>query len=324
MTNKNKQKLPKIAIKPVSDSQAIFTLSPLPRGLGATLGNSIRRMLLSFIEGYAITSVRFRPNVSHEFASIEGIREDVQEIILRLKKVRLKKIKDVEEEKILVLLKGSNAFKVSDITKSSSSFEGVNPNQVIFHMSDKVNLDVELTIGKGTGYVSAEENKPEKQVLGLFAIDAIYSPVHNVKIHVEDMLVDRKTNYEKLVLEVLTDGSILPETALRKAAKMLRDSFDSLTNDTIETTPQQGEKVTNIENDKSRINELLVTPLSKLKLSARVINSLNANGIEYLKDIMGKKVGDLLLLPNFGKKCLQDLENFLAREKISLGGTYCK
>lgn len=214
-------------------------------------------------------------------------------------------------------MQNKNAFKGSDIAQASSSYEVVNGNDIICHLEPFVTLEIELTIAKGRGYEPAEEHKPQEQIHGFFPIDAIFSPVKNVTFNIENMLVGEKADYEKLIIDIKTNGAICPQKALKEVAGLLATIFSFVSTDPmVEKEKVSQEEVESIES-KQQIEELLYTPLSKLSLSARVVNSLSNHGIEYLKDIVGKKVSDLLLLPNFGKKCLQDLEKFLKEKNIA-------
>lgn len=319
MINESFKLLAKINIKEVSKSKSKFTIGPFQPGLGTTIGNGLRRFLYSFTEGYAISCIRFEPQQPHEFAAIPGVTEDIQEIILNLKKIALKKVKEEPEEKITITLNKQTAFKASDITKASSTFEVMNdPDYVICHMDATAKFDIELTISKGRGYQLAEEHKPEKQVFGSFPMDAIYSPIINVKLNIENTLVGKNPDYEKIILEIETNGAIDGQEALKNAATMLSAIFDRISSQKITGETKNKTQINTQEQERLRIRALLATPLSELPLSQRVINSLLANGIETLKNIVDKKVSDLLALPNFGKKCLEDLEKFLQSQNLSL------
>ena len=317
MTKENTALIPEIIINKLTNDEGTFTLTPLAPGFGNTLGNALRRTLFSSIEGYAITHIKIRPSVPHEFTSIEGVKEGLQDIILNLKKVRFKKKGKQNEEKVLVALKGMTLFKGRDITKAASSFEVVNGDFVICHMEKIANFEIELSIGKGSGYEPAEEHKPPKEMEGVFPIDAIYTPIKNVTFAIENTLVGKRTDYEKLILNVVTDGSLCPKEALKGVSEVLLSILTAVARNDMSEDNEQEREHKYTEDNKVRIQELLRTPLAELGLSARVINSLGAHGIEYLKDLVGKKVADLLLLPNFGKKCMQDLEEFLVKKNIS-------
>jgi DNA-directed RNA polymerase subunit alpha len=317
MTNELNSISPKIVIKETATNQGIFTLSPLPPGFGTTIGSAIRRTLFSSQEGYAITKIKFNPIVEHEFASIDGVLEDVQEIILNLKQVRLKKTSEEAEEVIVVSLNGKKSFKAEDIAKASRTFEVMNPELVICTMDEGVVLEIEFVITKGKGYVSAKEHKGDKQVIGVFPIDTIYAPIVNVQVNIDNVLVGQRTDYEKLVMDIVTDGTISPEGALRNASKVLRDTFAILVDSEVAKSSEQEKKEKEGEEDHLRIHTLLKRPLSELELSARVINSLSANGFECLKDLVGKTESDFLKLSNFGKKCMDELVAFFNKENIT-------
>lgn len=314
----------KIVSSETSDTRGLFTLAPLAPGMSFTIGNSIRRILLAFSEGYAITGVSFSPSVAHEFANIEGVVEDMAQIILNLKKIRLKKVKDTEEEKIGVpfIPNKDGTFTGAQLAEASGSFEVLNPEQIICHLDKKVSMQMEIAVAKNFGYVPIDEMKSETQVFGFFEIDAMYSPVINVNFTTEDMLVGGRTDYQKILLDIETNGTVTPKEALDNAIKSLRDIYTNLSNEEIKDAPSHTEETAAVEKDKLRINKLLDTPLSKLndsgELSARVVNSLHLEGINYLRDILGKSINDLLAYENFGKKCAQDIEAFLNKKKISL------
>ncbi len=308
-----------LTAKTLSPTTSKFEIGPLPPGLGTTLGNAMIRTLLRFEKGWAITCIKFNePTVAHEFDTIAGVVQDIQEIILKLKQIRLKKITSDPESKIIVKLNNTTQFTAADIDKATTTFQVTNPELLICEIDPKVNLEIEFTITQGSGYIPADELKPVEQILGSFPIDAIYTPIVNAKMQIKNTLVGKKTNYEKIELEIETDNTITAETALRNSAKLLRDILTTIVEK--EVNSAQSKPIDTIKNDRERINKLLTSPLSYLekekKLSRRVINSLNANGIERLKDIIGKRPEYLLGLPNFGKKSLSDLKEFLKKEKL--------
>jgi len=214
----------KVVMEKADDFHGLFTFKPLEKGYGVTVGNALRRILLSSLEGYAITGIKI-PSVLHEFSTIEGVVEDVSEIILNLKKVRFKKISDTVDNKINVVIDGQDKFTAGDIGKFTSAFEILNPEDVVCYLDNKIKFEIELTIEKGRGYVPAEENRPSEQVFGYIPIDAIFTPIKNVKYSVENTRVEQKTDYEMLVLDIKTDGSIHPENALKGAAHILIQHF---------------------------------------------------------------------------------------------------
>ena len=214
----------KVVMEKADDFHGLFTFKPLEKGYGVTIGNALRRILLSSLEGYAITGIKI-PSVLHEFSTIEGVVEDVSEIILNLKKVRFKKISDTVDNKINVVIEGQNKFTAGDIGKFTSAFEILNPEDLVCNLDKGVRFEIELTVEKGRGYLPAEENKPSEQVFGFIPIDAIFTPIKNVKYSVENTRVEQKTDYEMLVLDIKTDGSIHPEKALQGAAHILIQHF---------------------------------------------------------------------------------------------------
>lgn len=296
-----------------------FEFRPLEPGYGITVGNALRRILLSSLEGYAITSVKLE-GVEHEFSTITGVIEDVTEIILNLKQIRFKKqIEDVDEEKIMVTLTGQEELKAGDLNKFLSGFKVLNPGHVICHMEKDVKLQMEIMISKGRGYVPAEENKPVDAEFGLIAVDSIFTPIKNVRYSVENYRVEQKTDYEKLVMEVLTDGSIHPKDALREAAKILIYHFMLFSDEKI--TIDTDEKFSNEEFDEEvlHMRQLLKTKLVDLDLSVRALNCLKAAEVETLGDLVKFNKNDLLKFRNFGKKSLTELDELLTTMSLSFG-----
>jgi DNA-directed RNA polymerase subunit alpha len=296
-----------------------FEFRPLEPGYGITVGNALRRILLSSLEGYAITTVKLE-GVEHEFSTITGVIEDVTEIILNLKQIRFKKqIEDVDEEKIMVTLTGQEELKAGDLNKFLSGFKVLNPGHVICHMEKDVKLQMEIMISKGRGYVPAEENKPVDAEFGLIAVDAIFTPIKNVRYSIENYRVEQKTDYEKLVMEVLTDGSIHPKDALREAAKILIYHFMLFSDEKI--TIDTDEKFSNEEFDEEvlHMRQLLKTKLVDLDLSVRALNCLKAAEVETLGDLVKFNKNDLLKFRNFGKKSLTELDELLTTMSLSFG-----
>lgn len=296
-----------------------FEFRPLEPGYGITVGNSIRRILLSSLEGYAITTIKVE-GVEHEFSSITGVIEDVTEIILNFKQVRFKQlIDDVDHEKITINISGQEVFKAGDLNRYLSGFEVLNPDIQICHMEPSVELQMELTINKGRGYVPAEENKPLDAEFGLIPIDAIFTPVKNVKYAVENYRVEQKTDYEKLVLEITTDGSIHPKEALKEAAKILIYHFMLFSDEKI-TLDAEGE-ASNEEFDEEilHMRQLLKTKLVDLDLSVRALNCLKAAEVETLGDLVKFNKNDLLKFRNFGKKSLTELDELLENMSLNFG-----
>jgi DNA-directed RNA polymerase subunit alpha len=297
----------------------LFEFSPLERGYGVTVGNAMRRILLSSLEGWAITSIRI-PGADHEFSTIKGVLEDVTEIILNLKQVRFKKLIDSNDsEKIFVSLKGKEDFKAGEIARYTNAFEILNPDFVICSMEPYVNLEIELTIEKGRGYVPAEENIQENAPIGEIAIDSIFTPIKNVKYHVEDFRVEQKTDYEKLVFEVKTDGSIHPEEALKEASKIMIRHLVLFSDESIlEDTQVQSQK-NEVDENMLHMRKILKTSLSDLDLSVRAYNCLKAAEIRTLGELVSFHIEDLLKFRNFGKKSLTELEDFVKEKGLNFG-----
>ncbi len=296
-----------------------FEFRPLEPGYGITIGNTIRRILLSSLEGYAITTIKIE-GVEHEFSSITGVIQDVTEIILNLKQIRFKQlIEDVDHEKIMINITGQEVFKAGDLNRYLSGFEVLNPDIEICHMEPSVELQMEINISKGRGYVPAEENKPLDAEFGLVPIDAIFTPIKNVKFAVENYRVEQKTDYEKLVLEILTDGSIHPKEALKEAAKILIYHFMLFSDEKI-TLDAEGESA-NEEFDEEvlHMRQLLKTKLVDLDLSVRALNCLKAAEVETLGDLVKFNKNDLLKFRNFGKKSLTELDELLENMGLNFG-----
>lgn len=308
----------KVYIEKADAFHGIFTFKPLEKGYGVTIGNALRRVILSSLEGYAITSIRL-PGVQHEFSTIEGVIEDVVEIILNLKQVRFKKISNNTEDKIFISVSKKKVLKAGDIAKATSSFEILNPELVICNMDQSARFELEITVEQGRGYVSAEENKPNNQVKGVIPIDAIFTPIKNVKYHVENTRVGQKTDYESLVLEIQTDGTIHPQDALTHAASLMIKHF-SLFVDKIRlveaTNPEEGESV---NEPMLQMQKLLKTPLSDIELSARAFNCLKVAGTKTLGDLVQLEVADMSKFRNFGKKTLRELQELVASKNLTFG-----
>jgi len=296
-----------------------FEFRPLEPGYGITVGNALRRILLSSLEGYAITTIK-TDSVEHEFSTITGVIEDVTEVILNLKQIRFKKqIDDVDDEKIMITVNGQEEFKAGDLNKFLSGFKVLNPDLIICHMETDVKLQLELTINKGRGYVPAEENTPLEAEFGLIAIDSIFTPIKNVKFSVENYRVEQKTDYEKLIIEIQTDGSIHPKDALKEAAKILIYHFMLFSDEKI--TLNTDEKFANEEFDEEvlHMRQLLKTKLVDLDLSVRALNCLKAAEVETLGDLVKFNKNDLLKFRNFGKKSLTELDELLTSMSLSFG-----
>ena len=296
-----------------------FEFRPLEPGYGVTIGNALRRILLSSLEGFAISSIRI-DGVKHEFATIPGVKEDVTNIILNLKKVRLKKVvDDAETEKATVKVSGQDVFRAGDISKALSGFEVLNPDLVICHLDPSAGFNLELTINKGRGYVPAEENQNPNDAIDVIAIDTIYTPIVNVKYAIENYRVEQKTDYEKLILEITTDGSILPKDALKEAAKILIHHFMLFSDEKIalETTETEGNE--EFDEEVLHMRQLLKTKLVDMDLSVRALNCLKSAEVETLGELVVFNKTDLLKFRNFGKKSLTELDELLANLNLSFG-----
>ena len=313
------QKPDKVIMLEASDRYGKFEFRPLEPGYGITVGNALRRILLSSLEGFAITTVKIE-GIDHEFSTITGVIEDVTEIILKLKQVRFKRIvEDIDEEKVVIKISGQEVFKAGNLNSVMSSFEVLNAELVIFRMEPDVKLTIELSISKGRGYVPAEENQPEESEFGLIALDSIFTPVKNVKYSVENFRVEQKTDYEKLLIEIETDGSIHPKEALKEAAKILIYHFLLFSDEKI--TLDSDEKMANEEFDEEilHMRQLLKTKLIDLDLSVRALNCLKAAEVETLGDLVKFNKNDLLKFRNFGKKSLTELDELLESMSLSFG-----
>ena len=307
----------KVVLEKNTDFYGKFQLRPLERGYGITVGNALRRVLLSSLEGYAITSIKV-PGVDHEFSVVPGVIEDVTEVVLNLKGVRLKKIVD-GDTKIFVSIRGKELFTAGDISSHTNAFEVTNPDHIIAHLDPKTQFDIELTIGKGRGYVPAEENKAQNAPIGEISIDAIYTPIRNVKYAVEDYRIEQKTDYEQLEIEVQTDGTIDAEAALKEGANILIRHLMLFSDETITLKSDEPEKKDEVDENFLQMRKLLKTPLSELDLSVRAYNCLKAADIKSLGDLVSYNIADLLKFRNFGKKSLTELEELVAEKNLNFG-----
>ena len=296
-----------------------FEFRPLESGFGVTIGNALRRILLSSLEGFAINTIKIA-GVEHEFASIPGVREDVTNIILNLKQVRFKHIvEELENEKVSLTISNATEFRAGDIGKHLSGFEVLNPELVIAHLDSKATISIELTINKGRGYVPAEENRDACSEVTQIPIDSIYTPIRNVKYVVEPFRVEQKTDYDKLVLEVTTDGSIQPKDALKEAAKILIYHFMLFSDEkiTMEDTAQEDNE--EFDEEVLHMRQVLKQKLSDMNLSVRALNCLKAADVETLGDLVQFNKNDLLKFRNFGKKSLTELDDLLAGLNLQFG-----
>lgn len=297
-----------------------FEFRPLEPGFGITVGNALRRILLSSLEGFAINTVHI-DGVEHEFASVPGAREDVTNIILNLKQVRFKRIvKDFENEKVSITVENSSEFKAGDIGNYLTGFEVLNPDLVICHLDSKATMKIDLTINRGRGYVPAEENRQFCTDVNVLPIDSIYTPIRNVRYEVDNFRVEQKTDYEKLLLEVTTDGSIQPKEALREAAKILIQHFVLFADDKIflenSATTEEEE---DFDEEVLHMRQLLKKKLSEMNLSVRALNCLKAANVETLGDLVQYNRSELLKFRNFGKKSLNELDDLLKSLNLSFG-----
>jgi DNA-directed RNA polymerase subunit alpha len=283
------------------------------------VGNALRRVLLSSLEGFAITSVKIE-NIEHEFSTIPGIVEDVTEIILNLKQVRFKRqIEDLEDEKVTIMVGGQDQLKAADFQKFISGFQVLNPDMVICNLEKGVKLNIELTIEKGRGYVPAEENKNANAAFGVIAIDSIFTPVKNVKYSIENYRVEQKTDYEKLVFEIITDGSIHPKDALTEAAKTLIHHFLLFSDERITLEADEIAQAETYDEESLHMRQLLKTKLIDMDLSVRALNCLKAAEVDTLGDLVSYNKNDLMKFRNFGKKSLTELEELVVLKGLSFG-----
>ena len=313
------QKPDKVIMLDATDTFGRFEFRPLEPGYATTIGNALRRILLSSLEGFAITSIRIE-GVAHEFDTIPGVIESVVDIILNLKQVRLKRmIEEEESESATVTVSGKQEFTAADLSKSLSSFKVLNPDLHICTMEPSVKIVMDFTIGKGRGYVPADENKDENTPVGTIAIDSIYTPIKNVNFAREDWRVEQKTDYEKLIIEITTDGSIHPKEALKEAAKILIQHFMLFSDSKI--TLEAPVEVENKELDEEslRMRHLLLTKLSDMELSVRALNCLKAANIETFADLVSHQRSELMKFRNFGKKSLNEIDLLVDRLKLNFG-----
>jgi len=303
-----------------SDSfQGKFDFRPLEQGFGLTIGNAFRRVLLSSLEGFAISSIRIE-GVDHEFSTIEGIVEDVTEIILNLKQVRLKKqIQETDTETVTASISGKTELKAGDLGKFISGFQVLNPELVICTMDKSVKLDIIFNINKGRGYVSAEQNKLNHSPIGTIPIDSIYTPIKNVKISIEDFRVDQKTDFEKLTLDIKTDGSISPQDALTEAAKILIHHFMLFSDERITLELDKTSSNESYDEEMLQMRQLLKSKLVDMELSVRALNCLKAAEVETLGELVSFNKSDLMKFRNFGRKSLTELEELVIAKGLTFG-----
>ena len=308
----------KVVMEKVEDFFGKFQFRPLEPGYGITVGNALRRVLLSSLEGYAITSFKI-PGVEHEFTTIPGVVEDVVDLVLNLKGVNFKLVGEEMEDKIFVSIKGQDKLTAGDILKNTNAFEIPNPDHVICHLDPDTQLDIELNVGKGRGWRPAEENKHEDMPFGEIAIDSIFTPIKNVKYLVDNTRVEQRTDYEQLILEISTDGTIDPEEALKESANILIKHFMLFSDSNIQLKTSEPTQRKEVDENFLQMRKLLKTPLSELDLSVRAFNCLKAAEIRTLGDLVAYNIADLLKFRNFGKKSLSELEELVASKGLSFG-----
>ncbi len=315
----NFQKPDKVIMIDSTDFEGKFEFRPLEPGYGLTVGNALRRVLLSALEGYAITSIRLE-GVEHEFSTISGVVEDVTEIILNLKQVRFKRqIEDIDNEAVTISLTGKTQITAGDFQKFISGFQVLNPELVICNLDTKVNFNMELTIEKGRGYVPAEENKKQNAQIGTIFTDSIFTPVKNVKYAIENFRVEQKTDYEKLVFEIKTDGSINPKDALTEAAKVLIHHFMLFSDERITLEADEIAQTDSYDEESLHMRQLLKTKLVDMDLSVRALNCLKAAEVDTLGDLVSFNKHDLMKFRNFGKKSLTELDELVAIKNLNFG-----
>ena len=313
------QKPDKVIMLENDSKHGRFEFRPLEPGFGVTVGNALRRILLSSLEGYAINTIKIE-GVEHEFASVPGVRDDVTNIILNLKQVRFKQVvEEIEDEKAVITVSNTTEFKAGDISKYLTGFEVLNPELVICHLDAKATMQIELTINKGRGYVPAEENREFCTDVNAIPIDSIYTPIRNVKYDVEPFRVEQKTDYDKLVLDITTDGSIHPKDALKEAAKILIYHFMLFSDEKITVEDQAYAENEELDEEVLHMRQLLKTKLVDMNLSVRALNCLKAADVETLGDLVQFNKNDLLKFRNFGKKSLTELDDLLESLNLSFG-----
>ena len=319
------QKPDNVNVLSLDDKKGVFEVRPLEPGYSVTIGNALRRILLSSLEGFAITSVKIE-GVDHEFASIKGVIEDVTNIVLNLKQIRFKQqIKNVDHEEIHLTISGKDVFKAGDLDNALNGFQVLNPEFEICHMEPSVKLSMDFTIDKGRGWVPAEENKMPNAPIGTIAIDSIHTPIKNVHYETENFRGEQKTDYEKLVLTILTDGSIAPKEALKEAAKILIQHFMLFSDEKISLDESKAvAEEDDFDEDDLHMRQLLNTKLTDMELSVRALNCLKAAEVDTLGELVAFPKSDLLKFRNFGKKSLTELENLVKSKNLDFGMNVAK
>ena len=316
----NFQKPDKIILQKANDFEALFEFKPLEPGYGVTIGNALRRVLLNSLEGYAIVGVKI-DGVDHEFATMKGISEDVVEIFLNLKQVRFKKNveHEVVNERILLSIKNKTQFTAGMIGEGAQSFQVMNPDLLICTLDSSAKMEIELTIGKGRGYVPAEDNKVKDAPLGYIPLDSIYTPIKNVRYSIENTRVEQRTDYEKLIMEVVTDGTIHPEEAVKQASRILIQHLMIITDENITFDNREEKKEDLVDEQTLQLRKVLKTPLEDLDLSVRAFNCLKAAKINSLSELVQYEQEDLMKFRNFGQKSLAEIEQVLHERGLHFG-----
>ena len=315
----NFQKPDKVIMNASTDKDGQFEFRPLEPGYGLTVGNALRRVLLSGLEGFALTSLRI-DGINHEFSTIEGVVEDVTEIVLNLKQIRFKQqIESVDNETVKISVSGKEQLLAGDLAAHITSFQVLNPDLVICNMDASVNLSLEVVIEKGRGYVGAEVNKKVDAPICTIALDSIYTPIKNVKYSIENYRVEQKTDFEKLIMEIETDGSILPKDALTEAAKILIHHFMLFSDERISLEDEESAETESYDEEALHMRQLLKTKLHDMDLSVRALNCLKAAEVDTLGDLVTYSKSDLMKFRNFGKKSLTELEELVDSKNLSFG-----
>ncbi len=311
----------KIILQKATDFEGTFEFRPLEPGFGVTVGNALRRVLLSSLEGYAISSVRLS-GTDHEFATLDGVIEDVTEVVLNLKQVRFKANDpedDGQADRILININGKETFTAGDLEKFTERFTITNPDLVICNMDSSVNLEMEIVVKKGRGYVSSEENDAKDEPIGTIPIDSIFTPIRNVKYKIENTRVEQKTDYEKLIIDIVTDGTVHPEEAIKEAARILIQHLMLISDEniTFDTKPDPSEEI--VDEHVLHMRKLLKTNLEDLDLSVRAYNCLKAAKINSLGELVKYDTAELIKFRNFGKKSLMEIEELVIKNGLSFG-----
>ena len=313
------QKPDKVIMLENDDKFGRFEFRPLEPGYGITIGNALRRILISSLEGYAITTIKIE-GVEHEFATIPGVVDDVTQIILNLKQVCFKQlVGDVDSEKVTIHISGQEQILAGDFNKFMNSFEVLNPEHVICNLAPEVNFTMTFTINKGRGYIPSEENAPSEEEIGVIAIDSIHTPIRNVKYVIENYRVEQQTDYEKLILEISTNGSIHPKEALKEAAKILIHHFALFSDEKITIDDESKSIGEEFDEEVLHMRQLLKTRLVDMDLSVRALNCLKAADVDTLGELVTYHRNDLLKFRNFGKKSLTELDDLLKNKNLSFG-----